>query len=467
MWRWLGVVIACTLTPRTAHSDTTLPGGATIDFGQLLVHEDGNPTLAPPSTADAQAHYFNLSHCMCSQPGAADPSYVEGAYAYQLLLDGATTPVHRPLEIWVGLGCDVDATRATQCHRIDADTIADLSAIPAAGVTPIVSLYDLMEPAPTDDTCNSTAAMSEQWAIADTTGSGVYDYFSGQPIAIDETQPPLPTGFAATSREGEITLSWTPPPDVSDIAAYQVLCAYGDGSPASLAAPPPPRYETPRQLCGESFDITFSPSPVDVGATAVDADEDVPIMQSLAQLDPSLICADVADPTASSVRIRNLPDNQLFVVMVLAIDHAGNASATYLLSRLSTSGTDDLWQDLGNHGSKARGGFCLVADTFGDDHPITQALRGFRDDTLATSALGRASIRAYYAVSRRLAPLARAHWLARGVAAVLLAPFVVVALAWQAVTLPGLVALVLAGVLLRRARRAWRVTRVAATTRVQ
>src|SRR5947209_3498282 len=114
-----------------ASASPTLPGGATIAFGELRVH------------AASPAGYFNLAHCACSQNGAAGPGYAERTYAYQLLLQAGTTAVHRPLETWVGSGCDVAATRAAQCHQIASATIADLSTIPAAGVAPDVPVYDV------------------------------------------------------------------------------------------------------------------------------------------------------------------------------------------------------------------------------------------------------------------------------------------------------------------------------------
>ncbi len=394
---------------RAASAAPTLPGGATIAFDQLLLHEDGNPQLAPPAGPDSAARYFNLAHCACSQPGAASAGYVEGTYAYRLLLQNATTPLHRPLEIWVGAQCDDAALRAAQCHRIDSATIADLSTIPAAGVAPDVPVYDLMEPEPGALGCDMRALPSGEWAIADGDGDGVYDYFAGQPIATDALAPPLPTDFHVARGAGYFELSWTPPADPSDIASYQVLCALPDGTPASSHVPPPPRYVTARLLCGEDLDVPLVPSALDLGP--IDANFDVALPQSIAELYPANICGDQPDPTATSLRVDGLPDGKPLVVLFLAIDRAGNAAATYLYPTLVAGTSSDVWQDLHQRGSTSDGGFCLISEAFGGDHPVTRVARRFRDDVLAPTALGRAVIAAYYRASARLGrPGGRAPW---------------------------------------------------------
>src|SRR5512140_1212968 len=127
------VVLAVLLSAGVAHADTgTLPGGATIKFNRLFLHEptdanpNGNPMLAqaikPP---DSLWHYFNLAHCVCAQTGASQfTDYTQQTFAYELLLQNQTTPVHRPLEIWVGASCDDPIMRTMNCHKINSAGIA-------------------------------------------------------------------------------------------------------------------------------------------------------------------------------------------------------------------------------------------------------------------------------------------------------------------------------------------------------
>ncbi|MGE5183457.1 MAG: hypothetical protein ACM31C_15405 [Acidobacteriota bacterium] len=340
---WL-VAVVCTAT--AAHAGTTLPGGGTIAFGGLYLHEDGNPQLAP---AADPARYFNLAHCACSQLHASGPSFVERTFAYELSLAGA--PVDRPLELWVGAACDDDAARAAGCHRVT--TIADLATL-ATPARPELGVWDVMEPEPAANVCDFRALASAEWAIADGDGDGVYDYFASAPVAADALAPPLPTGFVASPQRSSIDLAWTPPDDLSDIVAYQVFCATrGAGEPASTRPPPAPRYTTARALCGLSYDVPLHPSAIDTGFPPPD---DIVIPQGIAQLDPAFLCADVPDPTATGVTLEGLQTREPNMVMLVAVDAAGNASATYFTSYLVMS-SKDWWTDLGDRGDRVDGGF--------------------------------------------------------------------------------------------------------------
>jgi hypothetical protein len=313
-------VVLVALLAGTAHAGPTLPGGATISFGALEL---------PSGATTPPAHYFNFAHCACSQPGAAGADYIEGTFAYQLRLAAGTMPVHRPLEIWVGTGCDDAATRASSCHQIASATIPDLSTIPAAGVTPAVPVFDLMEPEPSAETCEFRALANGEWAMADADGDGTLDYFVGQPIATDAQAPPLPANFSAEPGPGSIDLAWTPPADLSNLATYQALCATVGGSPASTKPPPAAAYVTARNLCGEAQDVPLVPSPLEPGAPGLTPS------QGLAELDPAFVCGQQLDPTATSMHLADLDGTGPFVVVVLAIDAAGNPAATYLYPAIS------------------------------------------------------------------------------------------------------------------------------------
>ncbi len=304
-----------------------LPSLFVLAFGQLLGHEGNAPQLAP---IESQDRYFNLAHCACSQRFAADPGYLEITYALAVTVSAAPA---RPGEIWVGQGCDDAATRAAQCHRVDAATIPDLSAVPPAGVAPEVPIIDLMEPEPSAMGCDMRAITGEEWAIADLDGDGVYDSFTGMAIATDALPPPLPIDFSATYGPGVIELHWTPPADTSDIYAYQALCATDTGDPARVGAPPPVEYVTARQLCGEPLDVPLVPSPIVPGDNT-----DVAIPQTIAQLDPSIVCGETLDPNASALRIDHLREGPSYVIALAVVDRAANAAVTYFHPTLAPGG---------------------------------------------------------------------------------------------------------------------------------
>jgi hypothetical protein len=90
------------------------------------------------------------------------------------------------------------------------------------------------------------------------------------------------------------------------------------------------RYTTARRLCGESLDVPLVPSPVETEPMMVDADLAVAIPQGMAELDPAYLCAESTDPAATSLQLRGLTPGQPILVELLAIDRAGNPSATYL-----------------------------------------------------------------------------------------------------------------------------------------
>ena len=52
-----------------AAADTgTLPGGMTVTFPRLWIHENNSGDLVQPSNQNEVTwHYFNLAHCQCSK----------------------------------------------------------------------------------------------------------------------------------------------------------------------------------------------------------------------------------------------------------------------------------------------------------------------------------------------------------------------------------------------------------------
>lgn len=435
-----------------AQGGTTLPGGATIQFNRLFLHEANSTELVlPKKTPDSLWNYFNRAHCVCAQPGAATKSdYAETTFAYELLLQNQTTLVHRPLEIWVGASCDDAVMRPMNCHRVDSAGLSDIASIATTnGVKPEVPLYDLMNPEPTvaaGAACPERALSATEWAIADGDGDGTPDYFASQSIATDSLPPPQPTNFKASGAEAAIEISWDPPSgDTADIAYYQALCATDAGEPGR-SDPPAARYVTPRSLCGAAVDFPLTPAAIDAATNSSDpsmAVSEANLIDGLKQLDATFICGESAQATATSLRLEHLKNGEAYTVVLLAIDKFGNGKTTYFTQKLTPQPVTDFWEDLQAKGSKVQGGFCLIAETYGDDNPLTNTLRRFRDHTLSQSAFGRWLTRVYYASLGKLGPVVDGHPLARVIAGVVLAPVVAVALLWHAATLPGLVALLL------------------------
>lgn len=480
------VVLATLLVATVAHADMgTLPGGATISFNRFFLHENNSQTLIQPQNGQISLwHYFNLAHCVCGQFNASTPipNYFETTFAYELLLQGQTTPIHAPLEIWVGTMCDADAvTRAANCHKIDGAGTADIASIMATnGIIPEVPVFDLMNPEPPGSTmappapCTPRTLSTAEWAISDVNPDGTLgstpQYFVSKGIDTNTLPPPLPASFQAEGADGAIAISWTPPQgNVASVAYYQVLCSNVDDTPA-VSSGITSQYQTPQMLCGGSapsiaLTATVLPADGSVDAGVVDAGSVAP-GPNLQSLDPSFICGQSMTATDTSLRVDGLTNGVPYIVVFLAIDKFGNPAGTYFTSTLTPKPVDDFWQDLHDRGSHAQGGFCLIAETYGDDNPLTEALRGFRDGTLASSAFGRALSAAYYGSLAKLGAVVHGHLVLRVVSGVLLLPLVAVALLWNLLTLPGLLVLVGLVVLRRRLARSRLVFAVAAVALV-
>jgi hypothetical protein len=463
----LGLVCSLGVT-RVASADTDGTGsgmmsdGTTLYFNHLYLHENNTEANTQPlKDPDSLWEYFNYAHCVCSIPGNAQKSpYFETNFAYLILLDSASSTIHQPLEIWTGTGCDNTVTRPQ--NQIAGAGATDIAAISTVGTAPNIPIWELMnpEPLPTGQApaCQQRVLSANEWAIADTMASGTPDFFVPQPVDTDSLPPPLPTQFDASGAEGAIEISWTAPTgNVADIAYYQALCAKADGTAGRTdSGKPTQRYFTPRTLCGFPEDVTMTASDVTVPVTTADAgiglpdaaldDGGTPIPPTLPvglqQLDPAFLCGENPTATATSMRLDSLTNGVPYTVVVLAIDKYGNAAGTYFTSTLTPQPVTDFWEDLHDKNDHIEGGFCLLATTYGDDNPLTGALRSFRDRTLASTGFGRFLTHAYYATLAPLGQYVQGHLVLRILAGILLLPLVVLALLWYWLTLPGLVILV-------------------------
>jgi hypothetical protein len=502
---WLLALLAVS---GVAHADSgDLMNGASLTFTmRTWLHEDNSQeNQLPKQDPQSTWQYFNLAHCQCSQFNYSDPTatlgvpWFEGNFNPELQFQNPGAPISQPVEVWTGSSCDVDTSRPLMCHAVTSADIADAQAIATMGglTTISVPLFDLIAPVPVNGarTCEGTAKSGSVWLLAKTTG-GNYDFFRSKSYDID-TQPPFsPTAYTVTGGEGAIQIDFTPSTNnPSDIAYYQALCATESNSAAFTTPPFKPRYQTGHTLCNAQANIALkqvildddgkgtlgdtSTPTVDAGVDAenfagpdagidapedagVDADVDASMepepdanmggidVDVFGEQDAAFICGENPVPAATNLRITGLKNGTSYKVALLTIDKAGNASGVYFSHLITPQAVTDFWEDLHDNGSHVEGGFCLIAETYGDDNPLTNMLRRFRDDTLGGSGLGRALSRAYYATLGKLGVYVHGHLVLRIIAGILLLPVVVFALLWHLLTLPGLAILLALAVMMRR-----------------
>jgi hypothetical protein len=452
-----------------AHAQT-LPGGVTVSFDKLFIHENGNKNPAEPAVVpDSLLHYFNLAHCQC---GKEQPDFVESTFEYLVLANMPAPTVNEPLQIWVGSTCSDPMARGPNklCHQLDATK--QVSAIQASNnVHVVVPIYDAMNPEvqngdPRPD-CQQRILAATVWGLADSMpGMGTpLDYSTNKPASTDSLPPSLPTNFRAEGVEQGIQISWSPPTDTSDVFAYQALCALAsDDSPGKTSGRPSRRYMTATTLCGIPQSLTLMPAPIPAGPDAPDAGANVTLPNSMANLDSAFLCGEVTSATATSLRIDGLQNHVPYKVALLVEDKYQNVAGVYFTSTVTPIPSRDFWQDLHDRGSNTEGGLCLLAETYDNDSALTGALRAFRDDTLGASRIGRWLTSAYYASLARLGAYVHGSIALRIAAAIVLAPVVALALLWHWLTLYGLLGVIAAAVMWRRwraalARRAVRLLR--------
>jgi hypothetical protein len=466
----LSIVVLAALAPPARADEGMLPSGE-LEFRDLFIHLDGDPEFTQAIVQD-QLEYFNLAHCVCSGAGVG----MEQDFQLSMIISGATSQINRPADIWIGADCENDLTRATNCVKIDSQGISDLSLLQDMLVRRTFQVADLI--APVAESCPAVESTGNVYVLADIAGTGTYDYGRSATIDFDTQGPPPPEMPTADGGENAIQVDWTAPvARAEDVAYYQALCARVDnGAPAVSPPSHEARYETSFQLCptanaheviltGVANKRTVSAfGPVDAAVDGPPADAavdaaptpDAPIVTNLPQglidLDAAFICGETTAP-ASSLRIGGLENDVEYRVVVLAIDLSGNASGIYFQNSVTPRLVTDFWEDLHDKGSDVEGGFCLVAEAYGNGGGPTSFLRRFRDDTLAGSALGRWLTSVYYDISGVLGPVVHGSIVLRIVAAIVIAPLLVIAFLWHVLTLPGLILVLLAVRHWRRRRR--------------
>ncbi|HEY1554956.1 MAG TPA: MXAN_2562 family outer membrane beta-barrel protein [Kofleriaceae bacterium] len=482
------VLLASLAVSSAAHAqgNTGTVGGSsgTLTIGaKLWLHENNSEDLALPSnSAISPLLYFNYASCTCARPGfpdAAHTPWYQGLFSEEIDATPDLSSEQIPLQILVGTECDQFGMLVvtTNCHTVTPTdglppTIASIQV--TSFIKPELSVYDLMMPEPANQglPCMQRVFAPAEYAQADTDMNGINDFSISLTVNTDSQPPPVPTEFSGGGSQNGVHLAWTEPTgNIPDIAYYQALCAAPDGSPALKSPAAPPRYVTAHNLCGAPND--FEPTMATITQTGqgsgVDAGEP-PDVPGLSTLDPAYICADEPVATATSIDIKGLTNGTPYSVVLLAIDLSGNVAGVSFPVTFTPEPVTDFWDDVHNRGDDLQGGFCLIAETYGDDNPMTQSLRGFRDDNLEGSSFGRWLADAYYAHLAPLGQYVHGHIVLRVIAGVLLLPLVAFALAWHALSLPGVLLLILlVGFrrrLLRSARARRRMLAFAASTAV-
>jgi hypothetical protein len=450
-------------------SSGSLPNSAAIVFERRKIFDPtksgADKYIEPQAQSTQLLQYFNLAHCNCAKANVGKID-VQGTFQY-LVHENPASGLHVGVDFIAGTSCDDAAHRVggaspTCSAVIDSVSDLDMNLNASGGSYRTFNLFQVVNAGSSETDCVQVDNASNSiFALVDTTGGKNYNYSASQPVGalstdggtasgVDTKPPPPPSSPTANPDEGGIDLVWkAPTSNATDVAFYQALCATVDNKPAR-AATSSARYVTTKSVCDVDVPDIEKPTPIELdnGELAVTPGDD------FAKLDISFICGEETG-TATSMRIKGLNNGEAYQVILLTIDMHGNFNPQYFDHTITPHLVTDFWEDLHkNAGSHAEGGLCLLAETYGDDSTVARLLRGFRDDTLGGSRIGRWLTEAYYATLGRLGAVIHGSLALRVVAAIVLAPAVTLALLWYWLTLPGLLGLLAAAWWLRRRRRA-------------
>jgi hypothetical protein len=458
---------------------TPFPSGAVISFTQREIFDPGSSSMfsQPDAGSTTLFHYFNLAHCNCARrnAGVADQTSTDhiGNFRYLVSMNMASgLGAAASADYWVGTNCGDMATRisaTTTCEKIDSTPNIDINLATNRNEHIEFNLFQVINGKTTDPNAacfqsDSVSAPIYAFVQFPTSQPGTYDYQkiqtaglldsdTGMTAGVDTKPPPLPTNLKANPDENGIDLSWDASTgNNTDIVYFQALCATEDGAPARSQTDSP-QYVTTAATCPGA-----PAEPADkVDFTVLENGEaQVTLSPALAALDAKYICGQQSSGTASSLSIKGLQNGVAYQVVLVAIDLHGNFAATYFDHTITPHAVTDFWESLhdpNGANSKVEGGLCLLAETYGNDSPLTQVLRAFRDDTLGGSRAGRWLVEVYYATLGKLGAAVHGSLALRIVSAALLAPFVAVALLWHLVGLPAVLVLFAIAWWLRRSRR--------------
>jgi hypothetical protein len=475
----LVVLLAGTRLAGAQMTTGTLPNNATLVYEHRKIFDPSTKDYVEPQAGSKELlHYFDLAHCNCARAQTAADG--PGTFIYHVREMGNSL-LHVGVDFWAGTSCE-DAAHRTggstpTCIKIDSTPDLEASFSPG-GVDKKFNLYQVVNATTTGPCQQLDNANNSIFALVDTkAGATNYDYSSPQLVGglpgetgtasgVDTKPPPPLPNATAHGNEGQINLTWsTPTANSTDIAYYQALCSDADGN-AVRTSPDAAQYVTTAITCPGVNTSTDAGAEVPTPVGLDNGDKPAQPSAALMALDPKFICATVGSGTATSLTINHLTNGTPYTVVLVASDIHGNFVATYFDHMITPHLVTDFWEDLHDKGGQAEGGLCLLAETYGNDSPLTQALRGFRDDTLGSSRIGRWLADAYYASLGRLGAVVHGSIALRIVSAAVLAPLVAVALLWHWLGLPLVLALFAVWWLHRNRRLAARRARAWAALRL-
>lgn len=447
-----------------AHAQTSADP---ITIKILLADDNGR---FQESNSIEQIDFFNYAHCQCSDevegtPPAADLAD-SGFFQVELTLaDSSYDFADDDAQLRIGTNCGTEDVDSADRRCEDIATIGDVINDLRGASTYNVRARQLMFPAGADG-CQQQDGESNVYVTFNADNDATVDEQVAKTYQFDAKPPPLPENVKASAGEGAINIRWDALKSrQAEVDGFQVLCAKADGTPVFDSPRDQARFDTPAQLCGGTNPADLFPGEgntprpdagpgdapdagngVDAGFAAATNHPDW-----MANMDPDYVCG-TASATALSFRIDGLENGQVYRVALLSVDDARNVVGVDL-GEVTPQSVTDFWEDYHNQGGGADGGICLVNSTFGSGSGMSQALRDFRDRTLATSALGRMGIEAYYAYVAPLGVHVEDSVALRAAVAVILVPLAGAAAFWEYTSLPVKLLVLLALLVVRRLRK--------------
>lgn len=351
-----------------------LSTGATISFDEFRIEVDGEFII--PETEEDQRFYLNSATCECSRMNAEATTIV-----YNMGVEG-TGPV-TPAEIWVGTGCDMEATRMMTCRKLGS-TVANIYDFDTTRDDIEVGLYDLVNSRPGDEDSDCKALVaSTLWVLIDEGTNGSYELIESIGVGttdmsmptnggVDTTAPTLPENILANASEEAIRITWDVALTDQGIFGYQAFCAQAGVPVFSAAQRESPKYRTAGLVCGASVEADLTESPVatnDAGEVLTEP------LSAFRNLDETFLCGEAISPTANSLTIQGLENDVPYEVALVVIDDHGNYTGTWFTSTVLPKSVTDLWEDIDDRGGGIEGG-CLGTSLPGDGGPFGGLLVG-------------------------------------------------------------------------------------------
>ena len=356
---------------------------------------DGDGDFAPNSVD--QEDFFNERNCECSGiPQSEFQIEVNVTAGLDTLSDNAT------VQLWIGTDCDDSDDQQQFCGDAPQGDWqkADLDE-PVTVRVPTSLMVN-----PPSGTCVQDKRTRSIYVLVDDDNNRNYECSFVTAVAVDSEPPPTVETPEATGGEKSINVQWELPDNATDIAHFQALC----------------------QLSANNATVDDSPD---------DAEFNIPCDGENSLFREKFICG-TAPGTAEELKIDNLENGTEYNVQLLVIDKAGNFTVAQEWNKLVPRSVTDFWELYAESGGTAEGEFCLINSTYGNHHPFANALRQFRDDTLAYSAWGRWVTTWYYAHLASLGAVVEKHSALRIALAVLLTPPILVILWYQYTGLAGI-----------------------------